>query len=133
MFARLFREEAGPRGDLRPRGAVVLRCVREAVSGRGRPKRRFKALVFARLFREEAGPRGDLRPVLARLFREEAGPRGDFRPWCSRGCFGKRPAQEETSSLGVREAVSGRGRAKRRFKPWCSRGCFGKRPGQEEI
>ena len=36
--------------------------------------------------------------------------------WCSRGCFGKRLGQEEISSLSVREAVSGRGRAKRRFK-----------------
>ena len=41
--------------------------------------------------------------MFARLFREEAGPRGDFKPWCSRGCFGKRPAQEEI--YGLRGAV----------------------------
>ena len=66
MFARLFREETGRRGDLTPsRG-----CVREAVLGRGRPKRRLKAST------------GLLSLAL-----------------CSRGCFGKRPAEEETCGL----------------------------------
>ena len=68
MFARLFREGGVPRDDLRPSwGCCPCCCVREAVSGRGRPKRRLKA--FAGL--------------LSLLL-------------CSRGCFGKRPAQDET-------------------------------------
>ena len=57
MSLRLFREEVGPRGDLSDsaRSAKKLLSlkpvnVREAVSGRGRPERRFKALMSLRLF-----------------------------------------------------------------------------------
>ena len=78
MFARLFREEAGPRDDLRGGAGRAQRekklglhslGVREAVSGRGWPKRRLKAFV----------------KLLSLLY--------------SRGCFGSRPAQETTEGL----------------------------------
>jgi len=150
---------------LRGAGVIFLFAV---VLGRGQPKRILKGGWRKSAQREqkkfasawcEPGcfekklETGNLRPVQGFVLEAVSGSgRPKRRPkacaglW-SRGCFGKRPAQEETAKgewggrahhetnlslhpLGFREAGSGRGRPKRRLKAlavFCSRGCFGNR------